>query len=88
MNLPGYDEWKLESPYEMTASQEIAMEADMEQQRQDLRDTVAAVLHDERGDIYLSDIRRIVVEELNKLQPRPGEPAWQTKTPVPVPAPG
>jgi methionine synthase II (cobalamin-independent) len=88
MNLPGYDEWKLASPYETTAAQEAATAADMDQQRQDLRDAIAGVLHDERRDIYLADIRRIVIEELNKLARHPGEPAWQTKTPIPVPALG
>jgi len=88
MNMPrGYDEWKTDYP-SPTAEEE---EAVIEKYRDDcdnLREQIAAVLADERGDVYLADIRRIVVEELNKLTPKPGEPAWQTRTAVPVPKPG
>lgn len=86
-SLPGYDAWKTDAP-EMTAKEELdAIERDHEQQEA-LRETIAAVLSDERGDIYLADIRRIVIEELNKLRPLAGEPEWQTRTPVPVPGLG
>jgi hypothetical protein len=46
---------------------------------------MSASLADHRGDLYLADVRRIVIEELNKMAPQAGEPAWQTRTPVPVP---
>lgn len=83
MTLPNYDAWKLASPYDMTAEQEQqATERDNEQQ-DNLREQIAAALADYRSDLYLADIRRVVIEELNKLTPRAGEPAWQTRTPVP-----
>jgi hypothetical protein len=86
--LPGYDAWKLECPYDMTAAEERALiERDAEQEAE-LRDQIAAVFMDYRADIYLATIRRIVIEELNKLRPSAGEPEWQTKTPVPIPALG
>lgn len=86
MNLPGYDAWKLASPYDdITAEQEAELEAAAAEQEQNLRDVISGVLADERGDIYLATIRQIVIEELNKLRPKAGEPEWQTKTPVPVP---
>ncbi len=84
MNLPGYDAWKLEGPPEMTPEEEREMEERDHQQKQDLRDAIAAALLDNRADIYLSDIRQIVIEELNKLQRQAGEPEWQTRTPVPL----
>jgi hypothetical protein len=84
MNFPGYDEWKNDYPSPTPEEEEAAYERYIEE-CQNLRTQIAAVLTDERGDIYLADVRRIVVEELNKLAPKPGEPAWQTKTPVPVP---
>lgn len=85
MNLPGYDAWKLANPYDITAEQERALEeADWEAEDR-LREAISATLSDERGDLYRADIRRIVIEELNKLPRHPGEPEWQTKTPVPVP---
>lgn len=82
--LPGYDEW-LASPYDWTAEQEAAAAARDQEQQDDLREQIAAALADYRADIYLADIRRIVVEELNKLRPRRGEPAWQTAKPVELP---
>jgi hypothetical protein len=85
MNLPGYDAWKLACPYDMTAEQERECQAAYDEARDSLREAIAAVLQDERGEIYLADMRRIVIEELNKLKPRAGEPEWQTKTPVPIP---
>jgi hypothetical protein len=85
MNLPGYDAWKLACPYDITREQEAQIEEKAAEQEQNLRDVISGVLADERGDIYLATIRQIVIEELNKLQPQPGEPKWQTKTPVPVP---
>ena len=92
MNLPGYDAWKTDlsgTPYEgMTPEQEDALEVEQAAEKQNLRDAIACALADERGDIYLADIRQIVIEELNKLRPLPGEPAWQTATAVPVPALG
>jgi hypothetical protein len=89
MNLPGYDAWKLAYPGDdMTAEQEqAAIDKDHEQQ-DDLREQIQATLIDYRGDVYLATIRKIVIEELNKLTPKPGEPAWQTKTPVPIPEMG
>lgn len=88
MNLPGYDAWKLASPYDITAEQEAEMEEKAATQEQNLRDVISAALADERGDIYLATIRQIVIEELNKLRPKGGEPEWQTKTPIPVPSLG
>lgn len=88
MNLPGYDAWKLASPYDMTAEEEQALIEKDHEQQDDLREQIAAVLIDYRADIYLATIRQIVIEELNKLKPRAGEPEWQTKTPVPVPGLG
>jgi hypothetical protein len=85
--LPGYDAWKTDAP-EMTVEQERAQEERDREEMDNLRGQIAVVLKDERGDIYLSDIRRIVIEELNKMRPRPGEPEWQTQTPVPVPGLG
>ena len=84
MNLPGYDAWKLATPaeYDITEEEERAMEERARDQEDNLRECVDAVLQDHRGDIYLADIRRIVVEELNKLRPGAGEPAWQTARPV------
>lgn len=88
MSLPGYDAWKLACPYDMTAEQEArAIERDNEQQ-DDLREQIAAALVDYRADLYLATVRRIVIEELNKLTPRAGEPAWQTRTPVQIPGLG
>ena len=85
--LPGYDAWKLATPpeYDITPEQELAAQLDYEIAVDNLREAVAATFADERGKLYLADIRKIVIEELNKLQPRAGEPAWQTATPVPVP---
>jgi hypothetical protein len=85
--LPNYDAWKLATPpeYEMTTEQERAQEEDREIQEQNLRDAIACVLADNRGDIYLMDVRRIVVEELNKVPRLTWEPEWQTRTPVVVP---
>lgn len=85
MNLPGYDAWKLASPYDITAAEEASQIAEAAEQEQNLRDVIAGVLADERGDIYLATIRQIVIEELNKLRPKAGEPEWQTKTPIPMP---
>lgn len=85
MTLPGYDAWKLDNPHDITAEQERAHQEAYNEARDDLHEQIAAVLQDYRGGIYLADIRRIVIEELNKLKPKAGEPAWQTKTPVPIP---
>jgi hypothetical protein len=84
-NLPGYDAWKLADPYYRTAAQEAAATERYHEMGDNLREWIADVLADHRGDLYLADVRRIVIEELNKMAPRAGEPAWQTKTPVPVP---
>jgi hypothetical protein len=85
VNLPGYDAWKLDDPYYISPTEEAALiERDRDQQ-DNLRDQIAAVLQDHLGGIYLADVRRIVVEELNKLRPGAGEPAWQTATPVSLP---
>ena len=88
MTLPNYDAWKLADPYYQTAAREAAATEKYNAASDNLREQIAAALADYRGDIYLADIRRIVIEELNKLAPKPDEPAWQTKTPVPVPALG
>lgn len=88
MNLPGYDAWKLATPYDMTAAEEAEHRAKSIEQEQDFRAAIAAVLADERGDIYLATIREIVVVELNKLRPQAGEPVWQTQTPIPLPVMG
>lgn len=85
---PGYDAWKTSNPDDPTPEQEREAEARAREQEEDLREAIAAALHDNRGDIYLADIRRIVIEELNKLKPGPGEPSWQTRTPVPIPRMG
>lgn len=82
--LPGYDAWKLECPYDMTAEQEADIIAAHQEAEDDFREAVAAAFSDGRGDIYLATIRRIVIEELNKLAPKAVEPKWQTRTPVPL----
>lgn len=82
-NLPGYDAWKLADPYYQTPEQERAAIARYDEMGDNLREQIAAALADYRGSLYLADVRRIVIEELNKLTPLAGEPAWQTKTPVP-----
>lgn len=88
MNLPGYDAWKLDNPDDLTAAEEAKAIREYNEAQDDLREQIAATLADWRRHIYLADIRRVVIEELNKLAPKPGEPAWQTKTPVPVPGLG
>lgn len=85
MNLPGYDAWKLANPYDITPEQERALEEARQDAEDRFREIIAATLSDERVELYLADVRRIVIEELNKLPPHPSEPEWQTKTPVPVP---
>jgi hypothetical protein len=85
MSLPGYDAWKLESPYDMTAAEERAQIERGAEQEFELRAQIASVFSDCRADIYLATVRCIVIEELNKLRPLAFEPEWQTKTPVPVP---
>jgi len=84
-HLPGYDAWKLESPYDQTAAEEQEQIEKGIEQELELRAQIACVFADYRADIYLATVRRIVIEELNKLLPLAGEPEWQTKTPVPVP---
>lgn len=90
MNLPGYDPWKLASPpgYDLTAAQERELEDERQENIADLREAIQAAFADARGELYLSTVREVVIEELNKLQPLPGEPGWQTKTPIPIPALG
>lgn len=61
------------------------MEAERDNQEQCLRDAIYCALSDNRGEIYLATVREIVIEELNKLRPLAGEPAWQTQAPVPIP---
>ena len=85
MNLPGYDAWKLEGPPDITPEQERQMENDAREAEDNLRQWIADVLADHRADIYLATIRQIVVEELNKLERRAGEPAWQTAEKVRLP---
>lgn len=87
MSIPGYDAWKLATPpeYEITGEEERALEENREMQEQNLRDAISSALADERGDLYRADIRRIVIEELNKLTRTRGEPEWQAATPVPIP---
>ena len=88
--LPGYDAWKLASPPhdDITPEQERALEDEYHEAEDNLREAVAATLADERGKLYLATIRRIVIEELNKMERQAGEPEWQTRTPVPVPRMG
>jgi hypothetical protein len=88
MSLPGYDAWKTRSPDEFAPEQELAFELEHQDAEDNLRAAIAATLTDERGQLYLADIRKVVIEELNKLTRQPGEPEWQTKTPVPIPALG
>jgi hypothetical protein len=90
MDIPGYDAWKLATPPEcdLTSEQERALEEERWEQEERLREAVADAMHNERGNLYLADIRKIVVEELNKLSKQPGEPEWQTRTPVPIPGLG
>lgn len=85
MNLPGYDAWKLASPYDITPEQERELEDRQHEQMDQLREALSATISDERGDLYLADVRRVVIEELNKVKRLPDEPEWQTKTPVPIP---
>lgn len=85
MNLPGYDAWKLANPYDITADEETALQEKRAAQEEFLRGAIAGALIDERGELYLATIRQIVIEELNKLHPRAGEPDWQTETPIPIP---
>ena len=88
MNLPGYDAWKLADPYYLTPEQERAIEERYHEQIDRLRDAISAALADERGELYLADVRRVVIEELNKVKRLAGEPEWQTRKPVPVPGLG
>jgi len=76
MSIPGYDAWKLATPpeYEASPEQEREMQYREAGQRADLRDAIATALADYRCDLYLADVRRVVIEELNKLSPLPGEP--------------
>jgi hypothetical protein len=83
-DLPGYDAWKLRSPDEFTPEQERAFEQEQQDAADNLREAIAATLADYRGSIYLADVRKIVIEELNKLTRQAGEPEWQTRTPVPL----
>jgi hypothetical protein len=85
MHLPGYDEWKLGDPNYISPNEEAALIEKDREQKESLREAIAAMLHDERGDVYLADIRQIVVEELNKMRPGAGEPEWQTAVPVKLP---
>lgn len=88
MTLPGYDAWKLRSPDEFTPEQERAFEQEQQDAEDNLRVAIVATLTNERGRLYLADVRKIIIEELNKLPRHLGEPEWQTKTPVPIPALG
>ena len=83
--LPGYDAWKLTNPYEMTRAQEREMEERHADQIDRLREAIACALSDERGSLYRADVRRVVIEELNKVPRLAGEPEWQARTPVPLP---
>jgi hypothetical protein len=72
-------------PYYVSPEEESAIEERDREESDNLSETIAATLQDNRGDLYLSDIRKIVVSELNKMSPRPGEPAWQTAETVKLP---
>jgi hypothetical protein len=74
--------------YDQTAAEEQEQIEKGAEQELELRAQIAGVFADCRADIYLATVRRIVIEELNKLLPLAGEPEWQTKTPVPVPTLG
>lgn len=74
-----------DDPYYQTAAQEAESIAEYQEWQDGLRDMISGALQDCRGELYLADVRKIVIEELNKLKPLAGEPDWQTKTPVPVP---
>ena len=76
------------SAIDLTPEQERAIEQERWEQEDRLREAIADAMHNERGKLYLADIRKIVIEELNKLVRQPCEPEWQTKTPVPIPALG
>lgn len=78
-NLSGYDAWKLECPYDMTAEQEAELQRADQEAEDAFREVIAATLSDERRGIYLATIRKIVIEEVNKLAPTAGEPARQTR---------
>ena len=75
-------------PYYMTPEQERAAEEKEAAEQDALREQLAGIFEDFRGELYLHDVRRIVIEELNKLKPLAGEPEWQTRTPVPIPKMG
>jgi hypothetical protein len=66
-----YDAWKLATPpeYDITPEEERALEERDALQEQCLRDAIAAVLADERGELSRDTIRRIVREELERLAP-------------------
>jgi len=84
--LPGYDEWKTDtSELDLTAAEEAALIERYQEQKDELSDRIGSVLADYRGDLYLIDIRRIVIEELNALKRHPGEPEWMTAEPVKLP---
>ena len=68
--------------------QEREMEERHNEQLDRLCDAISAALADERGELYLADVRRVVIEELNKVKRLAGEPEWQTRTPVAVPGLG
>jgi hypothetical protein len=72
-------------PYYVSPEEERAMEEKDLEESDNLRETIAATMQDNRGDLYLSDIREIVVSELTKMSPRAWEPAWQTAETVKLP---
>ena len=71
-------------PYYISPEREEELRLEYAQAEDALREEIAAALSDcRRGDLHLGDIRKIVVEELNKVPSRPSE--WQCVKPVALP---
>jgi hypothetical protein len=70
-SLPGYDAWKLASPYDMTAAEEQALEDRLQAEEDELRAAIADALpHRHNTALSHVDIRQIVLDELAKWEAR------------------
>lgn len=75
MNLPGYDAWKLACPYDMTAEEEAAEEANYNEKLDDLRADLTASIEEYRCGPWRWEAARVMAEVLAKVKAAPGEPA-------------
>ena len=84
--LPGYDAWKLADPVPTRQPNKRPSNRRHTTRPRTICASRSAPSWPTTGAICTSpNIRRVVIEELNKLIPRAGEPTWQTATPVPLP---